>query len=104
MAEAEAEGEPAKVLFKMPADGCRTSVYALLAPGLPTGSYLSDCELTDVAPGAAKDAAAREELWRWTEEWVARAREATAREEVVVVVMVADKAKHAAEEPEEESV
>ena len=44
-------------------------MYALLAPGLPSGSYLSDMELTDVAP-AAKDSAAADALWRWTEAWV----------------------------------
>ena len=61
----------AKVLFKKPDNGCRTSCYALLAPGLPTGAYLSDCELTDVAP-AAKDPAARAALWEWTESWLAK--------------------------------
>lgn len=57
------------LVFKKPEDGCRTLVYALLAPGLPSGSYLSDMELTDVAP-AAKDSAAADALWRWTEAWV----------------------------------
>ena len=57
------------LVFKKPEDGCRTLVYALLAPGLPSGSYLSDMEITDVAP-AAKDGAAADALWRWTEAWV----------------------------------
>ena len=43
---------PLSLVLKTPADGCRTMVYALLAPGLPSGSYLSDCEITDVAPAA----------------------------------------------------
>ena len=69
-----ADAPPLKLLFKKPEDGCRTSCYALLAPGLPTGSYLSDCELTDVSP-SAKDPKAREELWAWTEGWVDKWRE-----------------------------
>ena len=60
---------PLSLVLKTPADGCRTMVYALLAPGLPSGSYLSDCEITDVAP-AAKDVAARRKLWEWTEQWL----------------------------------
>ena len=64
-----AEAPPAKLLFKLPDDGCRTSCYALLAPDLPSGAYLSDCEITDVSP-AAKDPAARKALWAWTEEWL----------------------------------
>ena len=71
--ETIASSPPAKLAFKLPEDGCRTSCYALLAPGLPTGAYLSDCELTDVSP-AAKDVKARRELWEWTEEWVAARR------------------------------
>ena len=64
-----ADAPPLKLLFKKPEDGCRTSCYALLAPGLPTGSYLSDCELTDVSP-SAKDPASRAALWAWTEAWL----------------------------------
>lgn len=63
------EKTPLSLVVKTPSDGCRTLVYALLAPGLPTGSYLSDCEITDVAP-AAKDAASRRKLWEWTERWL----------------------------------
>ena len=70
MLKAFADAPPAKLLFKLPEDGCRTSCYALLAPDLPSGAYLSDCELTDVSP-AAKDPAARKALWAWTEEWLA---------------------------------
>ena len=70
-----ADTPPLKLLFKKPDEGCRTSCYALLAPGLPSGAYLSDCEVTDVAP-AAKDARAREALWAWTEQWIAGRREA----------------------------
>jgi len=72
-ADALLEAPPVKLLLKTPASGCRTSLYSLLAPGLPTGAYLSDCELTDVSP-AAKDPAARAALWRWTAEWVAAKR------------------------------
>lgn len=57
------------LVLKKPEDGCRTLVYGLLADDLPTGSYLSDMELTDVAP-AAKDARAADALWTWSEEWV----------------------------------
>ena len=64
-----ADTPPARLLFKLPDDGCRTLCYALLAPGLPTGAYLSDCELTDVSP-SAKDPAAREALWAWTDAWL----------------------------------
>ena len=68
-----AEQTPLGLVLKRPAEGCRPLVYALLAPGLPTGAYVSDCELTDVSP-AAKDASARVELWEWTERWIAEAR------------------------------
>lgn len=71
------DAPPVQLAFKKPAAGCRTSVYALLAPNLPSGSYLSDCELTDVSP-AAKDPAARGALWRWTEAWVEQKRAAAA--------------------------
>lgn len=76
-ADALFEAPPVKLLLKTPASGCRTSVYSLLAPGLPTGAYLSDCELTDVSP-AAKEPEARAALWRWTAEWVADKRGSTA--------------------------
>lgn len=71
--EGLAEQTPLGLVLKSPSDGCRPLVYALLAPRLPTGSYISDCELTDVSP-AAKDASARAELWEWTENWLADAR------------------------------
>jgi NAD(P)-dependent dehydrogenase (short-subunit alcohol dehydrogenase family) len=73
VANALFDAPPVKLLLKKPEDGCRTSMYALLAPGLPTGSYLSDCELTDVSP-AAKNTKARDSLWEWTETWVAEKR------------------------------
>ena len=57
------------VLFKTPRNGGRTLVHALLAPSLPSGSYLSDMELTDVAP-PAKDTTAADALWAWSEDWV----------------------------------
>lgn len=60
---------PLKVVLKSPEEGARPLLYSLLAPGLPTGSYVVDCEVRDVAP-AAKDAAARKELWEWTREWI----------------------------------
>ena len=63
---------PLKLVLKSPAEGCRPIVYALLAPGLPRGGFVSDCELRDISP-ASKSAAAREELWRWTEVWLERA-------------------------------
>ena len=59
------------LFFKKADDGARTSCFAMLAPGLPSGGYLADCELTDVSP-SAKDPKAREELWNWTEGWVAK--------------------------------
>jgi len=61
---------PLSLVLKTPADGCRTSCYALLAPGLPNGAYLCDCELTDVS-NSAKDTRAAKELWDWTQQWVA---------------------------------
>jgi hypothetical protein len=51
-------------------------VYALLAPRLPNGAYLSDCEVTDVSR-AAKDTAAQQALWEWTERWIERATAST---------------------------
>ena len=65
---------PVKLLVKTPADGSRTLIHALLAPGVKSGTYLSDFTPTDTAPGASKDARARAELWEWTEAWVAAAR------------------------------
>ena len=47
-------------------------------PGLPAGGYVADCEVRDISP-ASKSAAAREELWQWTESWL----EGALREEAV---------------------
>lgn len=74
LSSAVLEAPPTKLLIKSPKEGCRTLVHALLAPDLPTGSYLSDQTLTDVSPGAAKDARTRKQLWEWTEAWVQRTR------------------------------
>ena len=67
--DAVTSSPPARLAFKDAKAGSRTSLYALLAPGLPNGAYLSDLAVTDVAP-AAKDARAREALWAWTESWL----------------------------------
>lgn len=64
------QASPLSLVLKTSEEGSRTSLYALLAPGLPSGSYLSDCALTDVSP-AAKDPKARRELWEWTARWLA---------------------------------
>ena len=63
------ESTPLKVVLKSPVEGCRPLLYSLLAPGLPSGGYVVDCALTDISP-ASKSAAAREELWEWTDKWV----------------------------------
>ena len=63
------EATPLKVVLKSPEEGCRPLLYSLLAPGLPSGGYIVDCALTDISP-ASKSAAARQELWEWTERWV----------------------------------
>jgi hypothetical protein len=55
-------------------------LYALLAPGLPSGGYVVDCALTDISP-ASKSASARRELWEWTESWVAEKRRSAVRDE-----------------------
>merc|ERR1719152_537791 len=52
-------------------EGCRPLMYALLAPGLPNGAYIADCELRDISP-PSKSVAARTDLWEWTEAWVER--------------------------------
>ena len=36
------DDSPLKLLLKSPSQGARTPVFALVAPGLPTGAYLSD--------------------------------------------------------------
>ena len=46
-------------------------MYALLAPGLPNGAYVTDCELRDISP-PSKGVAARTDLWEWTEAWLER--------------------------------
>ena len=63
------EATPLKLVLKSPEEGCRPLLYSLLAPGLPSGGYVVDCTLTDISP-ASKSAAARQELWEWTEKWV----------------------------------
>ena len=42
---------------------------SVLAPGLPNGAYLADCELRDTSP-ASKDVSNRQALWEWTQRWV----------------------------------
>jgi len=63
------EATPLKIVLKSPGEGCRPLLYSLLAPDLPSGGYIVDCALTDISP-ASKSAAARQELWEWTERWV----------------------------------
>ena len=60
---------PLKVLLKSPAEGSRPLLYALLAPGLPNGAYMADCQVRDTSP-ASKEAASREALWEWTSGWI----------------------------------
>jgi len=67
-------------VLKAPDEGCRPLLYALLAPGLPSGGYVVDCALTDISP-ASKSASARRELWEWTESWVAEKRRSAVRDE-----------------------
>ena len=62
------------ILDKSIPQGASTSVYACLAEGLPTGSYLSDCGV--VSPNAAAedaDGTARKALWDLSETLVAQA-------------------------------
>ena len=66
------ESTPLKVVLKTPQEGCRPILYALLAPRLPSGGFISDCELRDISP-ASKSVTAREELWQWTETWLKNA-------------------------------
>ena len=72
--EAVAALPPVRLAFKDAKEGSRTSLFALLAPGVPNGAYLSDLAVTDVSP-AAKDVRAREALWRWTSDWLEAQRE-----------------------------
>ena len=65
------DSTPLKVVLKSPEEGCRPLMYALLAPGLPNGAYISDCELRDISP-PSKGVAARTDLWEWTEAWLER--------------------------------
>jgi NAD(P)-dependent dehydrogenase (short-subunit alcohol dehydrogenase family) len=63
------ENTPLKVVLKSAEEGSRPLLYALLAPDLPSGSFIVDCALTDTSP-ASKSAAKRRELWEWTEKWI----------------------------------
>lgn len=107
------EKTPLRLVLKTPADGARTLVYALVAPSLPSGSYLSDCELTDVSP-AAKDARAASALWKWTNNFLDErlaqldaAQESTrldlARRAFAGGDPEGDEAERASDEPERES-
>ena len=60
---------PLKWVLKSPEEGCRSLLYSLLAPDLPSGAYVVDCRQTDISP-ASKSVTARRELWEWTERWV----------------------------------
>jgi len=73
------DATPLKVVLKTPAEGCRPLMYALLAPGLPNGGYIADCELRDISP-PSKSVAARMDLWDWTEAWIERTRAGYAAE------------------------
>lgn len=95
------EQTPLKLVLKAPDEGCRPLLYALLAPGLPSGGYVVDCALTDISP-ASKSASARRELWEWTESWVAEKRRSAVRDEPSAVtaeepsVVTAEEASRAA--------
>ena len=47
-------------------EGAATIVWAATADGIPSGSYLADCEVSDAAPHAT-DPAEVERLWTWSE-------------------------------------
>ncbi|XP_069576398.1 retinol dehydrogenase 12 [Brachyistius frenatus] len=55
---------PSLLLMKTPRQGCQTSVYCAVTPGLEgrSGRYFSDCAEQEVAPEGRDDAAGRK-LW-----------------------------------------
>uniref|UniRef100_A0A667ZXR5 Si:dkey-23o4.6 n=1 Tax=Myripristis murdjan TaxID=586833 RepID=A0A667ZXR5_9TELE len=55
---------PSLLLMKTPTQGCQTSVYCAVTPGLQerSGCYFSDCEEKDVAPEGQDDVVAMK-LW-----------------------------------------
>jgi len=50
-------------------EGAATSVWAATADGIPSGSYLADCQVADAAAHAT-DPAEVDRLWAWSEEEV----------------------------------
>lgn len=54
---------------KTAAQGAATTVWAAVADGIPSGSYLADCEVATAAPHAT-DPVDVERLWSWSEEQV----------------------------------
>lgn len=95
------EATPLKLVLKSPEEGARPLLYALLAPGLPSGGYVADCELRDIAP-AGKGVAARRALWEWTAEWVQKA--LAAKQGAAAVQEAAPGAAEAVAEPKMEVV
>jgi hypothetical protein len=49
--------------------GAATSVWAATADGIPSGSYLADCQVAEAAPHAT-DPEEVERIWTWSEEEV----------------------------------
>jgi NAD(P)-dependent dehydrogenase (short-subunit alcohol dehydrogenase family) len=62
---ARPEMTPAKTVEQ----GAATIVWATTADGIPSGSYLADCEVAEAAPHAT-DPDEVERLWTWSEEEV----------------------------------
>jgi NAD(P)-dependent dehydrogenase (short-subunit alcohol dehydrogenase family) len=56
-------------LVKTVEAGAATSVWAATADGIPSGSYLADCQVADAAAHAT-DPAEVDRLWAWSEEEV----------------------------------
>ncbi|XP_034029634.1 retinol dehydrogenase 13 isoform X2 [Thalassophryne amazonica] len=56
---------PALLLMKTPSQGCQTTVYCAVTPGLEeqSGCYFSDCAVKEAGPAGQDDAAARK-LWK----------------------------------------
>lgn len=55
--------------MRSPAQGIATIVWAATADGIPSGSYLADCQVADALPHAT-DPAESERLWTWSQEQV----------------------------------
>jgi len=54
---------------KTPQQGVATLVWGATATGIPSGSYLADCQIAEPAPHATEPAAI-DRLWRWSAQQV----------------------------------